>query len=91
MEYLRDRDIELRERFCREQSETRKLADEMRTLNANYRDALTAKRRLQETCAEQHQSIKSLEKACNEKADELKQLKVCLVFFFSSSDALKCF
>lgn len=76
VEYLRDHELELRERACQQQTENSKLVDEVKALTESYRDALTAKRKAQEAYADQKQSLMKLHAAYNKRALELAEVKV---------------
>lgn len=76
MEYLRDREQELRDRVSLEQSEKVKMAAELRALDEKHHDALTAKRTAQEAYSDQKQSFARLYTAYNQKCQEVKDLMV---------------
>jgi len=78
IEYLRDREAELRERLCQTQSENALLSSELNRMKESWKEALTAKRKAEEAFAEQTQTIIRLRTAYSRKLEEIKELQTQL-------------
>jgi len=78
VEYLRDREQELRDRLELEQSEKAKMAEELKALDEKHHDALNAKRTVQEAYSDQKESFARLHAAYNQKVQEVKDLMITL-------------
>lgn len=78
VEYLRDREQELRDRVELEQSEKAKMAEELKALDERHHDALNAKRTVQEAYSDQKQSFTRLHAAYTQKVQEVKELTITL-------------
>ena len=86
MEYLRDREQELRDRVELEQSEKGKMAEELKALDEKHHDVLNAKRTVQEAYSDQKQSFARLHAAYNQKVQEVKELKAICILDISRID-----
>eukprot|EP00210_Caulerpa_lentillifera_P001387 g1334.t1 len=78
IEYLRIREVELRERLCQTQSENSLLSSELNRVKESWKEALVAKRKSEEALADQTQMITRLRSAYGRKHEELKELQTQL-------------
>jgi len=76
--YLRDREAELSQRLQQTQSENAQLASELDRMKESWKDALIAKRKAEDTFAEQAQTIARLRVGYGGKVEEIRKLKTQL-------------
>lgn len=78
MAYLRDREAELSQRLQQTQSENSQLASELGGMKESWKDALIAKRKAEDTFAEQAQTIARLRVGYGRKVEEIRKLQTQL-------------
>lgn len=75
-QYLREREVELREDLCRARAENSAISGELRRTHDLYREALAARRNAREALSEMAQQNARLVSAYVEKKQEFRNLQV---------------